>query len=256
MFNYGYIVNPITNRKVSVYTTTGKKIINNFIRSNYATQFAGSSQSNFETFKKASQRSQAPNPSRSQILRKKAREREYLPPNPSRSDEVPAIPNNPLCWKCGKNLEAFYTTHNGYFCDSCMKKVNKGTIMHGCHSEINPDCDFDLCDECAYSNIDSILPNQITRSDAIPFIIEEDKATKPIEDIPISIKPPQKRGCVKITQANSTPSEFNKYNTRPSPPFPANQCPTGMKKKGRDGIMWEVSKPDKRGTKKWVKVKN
>lgn len=91
MFNYGYIVNPITNKKVSVYTKTGKKIINNFIRATYTTQFAGGS---------------------------------------------------------------------------------------------------------------------------------------------------------------SKPSEFN---TRMSPPFPANECPIGMKKKGRDGIMWEVSKPDKSGTKKWVK---
>ena len=166
MFNYGYIVNPITNRKISVYTKTGKNIINNFIRANYTTrQFAGSSLSQFETLKlEASRRSQAPVPSRSQILRKKTKERLYSPVT---------IP------------------------------YKKPTI--------------------AYS---------------------------------IKQKNIAKRGCVKITLDNSTPSEFNKYNTRPSPPFPANECPTGIKKKGRDGIMWEVSEPDKRGTKKWVKVKN
>ena len=39
MFGYQYIVNPMTNRRVSVHTKTGQKIINNFLR---ARQMTGS----------------------------------------------------------------------------------------------------------------------------------------------------------------------------------------------------------------------
>ena len=40
----------------------------------------------------------------------------------------------------------------------------------------------------------------------------------------------QGKKCVKQTT--------KKYTTRPSPPFPANQCP-GKKKKGNDGNFWK-----------------
>ena len=44
-----------------------------------------------------------------------------------------------------------------------------------------------------------------------------------------------------------------KYITRPSPPFPANEC-CGKRKKGNDGKMWH-SVPNKNGVCRWQKVK-
>ena len=58
MFSYQYILNPITKRKVSVHTITGKQIINNFIK---VAQSGGSTR--LETLKqRASLRDLAPNP--------------------------------------------------------------------------------------------------------------------------------------------------------------------------------------------------
>ena len=57
MFGYQYIVNPMTKRKVSVHTTKGKQIINNFLKS---LQVAGSnSKTRLETLKQSA--SKAPN---------------------------------------------------------------------------------------------------------------------------------------------------------------------------------------------------
>jgi len=43
----------------------------------------------------------------------------------------------------------------------------------------------------------------------------------------------------------------DKYSFRNSPPYPANKCKS-MKKKGNDGTFY-LSRPDKKGTYKWVK---
>lgn len=50
---------------------------------------------------------------------------------------------------------------------------------------------------------------------------------------------------------NCKKQETSKYISRPSPPFPANEC-CGQKKKGNDGMVWE-SKPASNGVCRWVK---
>lgn len=42
-----------------------------------------------------------------------------------------------------------------------------------------------------------------------------------------------------------------KYTQRPSPPYPANQCPLTSRKKGNDGRMYKISKASN-GVKRWV----
>lgn len=42
-----------------------------------------------------------------------------------------------------------------------------------------------------------------------------------------------------------------KYTQRPSPPYPANECPQGTKKRGNDGRLYVV-KRDSRGIGRWV----
>ena len=49
-------------------------------------------------------------------------------------------------------------------------------------------------------------------------------------------------------------STLKKYEKRPSPPFPANDC-QGQKKKGNNGKMYQ-SVPDKNNVYKWVLVKD
>lgn len=76
---------------------------------------------------------------------------------------------------------------------------------------------------------------------------------KPPRDIPtkappkpprdISVKPG--RGCVRQTQ--------QKYVTRPSPPYPANEC-CGQIMKGNNGAMYK-SVPDTRGVCRWKEIK-
>ena len=44
-----------------------------------------------------------------------------------------------------------------------------------------------------------------------------------------------------------------KYTSRPSPPYPANQCSEGTRKKGNDTTYY-VTESDKNGTLRWVKV--
>lgn len=55
-------------------------------------------------------------------------------------------------------------------------------------------------------------------------------------------------GCVKQTTA--------KYVDRPSPPYPANECPEGtIAAGGRDPTtVWRVSAPNKNNVKRWVRV--
>jgi hypothetical protein len=66
MFGYQYIVNPMTKRKVSVHTTKGKQIINNFLKS---LQVAGSN-IRLETLKQSvSQRGLAPKAPYSKVLK-------------------------------------------------------------------------------------------------------------------------------------------------------------------------------------------
>ena len=55
------------------------------------------------------------------------------------------------------------------------------------------------------------------------------------------------RDCVEQTS--------KKYTNRNSPPYPANVCPVGDKKKGNDGKMYVVSEPNKNGVSRWVPVK-
>ena len=52
------------------------------------------------------------------------------------------------------------------------------------------------------------------------------------------------RDCVEQTS--------KKYTSRKSPPYPANVCPVGDKKKGNDGKMYVVSGPNKNGVSRWV----
>jgi len=52
------------------------------------------------------------------------------------------------------------------------------------------------------------------------------------------------RDCVEQTT--------KKYTNRKSPPYPANVCPVGDKKKGNDGKMYVVSEPNKNGVSRWV----
>lgn len=52
------------------------------------------------------------------------------------------------------------------------------------------------------------------------------------------------RDCVEQTT--------KRYTNRNSPPYPANVCPVGDKKKGNDGKMYVVSEPNKNGVSRWV----
>jgi DNA ligase-1 len=54
---------------------------------------------------------------------------------------------------------------------------------------------------------------------------------------------------------NCIESLDRKYTSRPSPPFPANQCPEGMIKKGNDGNLWIIKKASN-GINRWVKYKS
>jgi len=56
----------------------------------------------------------------------------------------------------------------------------------------------------------------------------------------------QKNECVEQTT--------KKYTSRKSPPYPANQCIESDIKVGNDGENYIVSKPDKRGVKRWKKL--
>ena len=49
-------------------------------------------------------------------------------------------------------------------------------------------------------------------------------------------------------------STLKKYTSRPSPPYPAQECP-GKRKKGSDGA-WYISSADKRGVYRWQKQSN
>lgn len=56
----------------------------------------------------------------------------------------------------------------------------------------------------------------------------------------------------KLEQVKGGKLATKKYSKRPSPPFPANDF-CGKKKKGNDGKMY-ISKPNKNGVCRWVKV--
>jgi len=51
---------------------------------------------------------------------------------------------------------------------------------------------------------------------------------------------------------NCVESKLKKYTSRNSPPFPANECPEGMIKKGNDGVLYIVKKGSN-GVNRWVK---
>jgi len=42
-----------------------------------------------------------------------------------------------------QHLIAFQTSHDGFGCDECEKRVTSGTTLYGCRS-----CDFDMCGDC------------------------------------------------------------------------------------------------------------
>jgi hypothetical protein len=46
---------------------------------------------------------------------------------------------------------------------------------------------------------------------------------------------------------------LKKYTSRPSPPFPAQECP-GKRKKGNDGRMYESRLIEMAGVYRWVRV--
>jgi len=48
-------------------------------------------------------------------------------------------------------------------------------------------------------------------------------------------------------------SKLAKYTSRNSPPFPANECPTGLILEGKDGLY--ITSADSKGTNKWIKYK-
>ena len=79
-------------------------------------------------------------------------------------------------------------------------------------------------------------------------------ATKKASPKPASKKTTKASGCVQLTASNTTPSQWKKYSTRASPPFPANECPEGMVQKGNDGNDYVVSPPNAKGSKRWTKV--
>ena len=81
MFGYQYIVNPMTNRRVSVHTKIGHKVINNFLK---VRQLAGSmDESRLEMLKQRAQlRTPAPLPYKHLMLKKRAGERSYKAPRP------------------------------------------------------------------------------------------------------------------------------------------------------------------------------
>jgi len=49
-------------------------------------------------------------------------------------------------------------------------------------------------------------------------------------------------------------STLSKYSGRPSPPYPAGQCPLGMTLKGNDGNVYEIT-ATKAGVHRWTKKK-
>ena len=57
--------------------------------------------------------------------------------------------------------------------------------------------------------------------------------------------PKKSRGCVEQTT--------KKYTSRPSPPYPANECPSGMKMNGNDGNLY-VATPDSNGINRWTRA--
>ena len=54
-------------------------------------------------------------------------------------------------------------------------------------------------------------------------------------------------------QKSCTKQKTTKYTTRPSPPYPANQCPPGSVRKGNNGKMFK-STPNVKGICRWVPV--
>lgn len=54
-------------------------------------------------------------------------------------------------------------------------------------------------------------------------------------------------------QKTCTKQTTKKYTTRPSPPYPANQCPPGSVRKGNNGKMFK-STPNVKGICRWVPV--
>ena len=50
-----------------------------------------------------------------------------------------------------------------------------------------------------------------------------------------------------------TRQKTKKYTSRKSPPYPANQCPVGQKRRGNDGLTY-VTVPDKNRVNRWVSV--
>lgn len=78
-----------------------------------------------------------------------------------------------------------------------------------------------------------------------------------------SVQMPLKRSIQRLAQnplkrskssAGCTEQSLKKYVSRPSPPFPANQC-CGLVMTGNDGLQY-ISKAASNGVCRWIKAKN
>jgi len=66
-------------------------------------------------------------------------------------------------------------------------------------------------------------------------------------------KSASKKSTAKKSPRGCTPQTTKKYQDRPSPPYPANEC-HNKQMKGNDGLLY-VSQISKNGVYKWVKVR-
>jgi hypothetical protein len=63
-----------------------------------------------------------------------------------------------------------------------------------------------------------------------------------------------KKSAAKKSPRGCTPQTEKKYQDRPSPPYPANEC-HNKRMMGNDGLLY-LSKGSKNGVYKWVKVRD
>jgi hypothetical protein len=85
-----------------------------------------------------------------------------------------------------QHLIAFQTSHDGFGCDECGKRVTSGTTLNGCRS-----CDFDMCGDCfaeANESPSNFLPQVFhcpssasTKVTSKPVIKKEDAETEEIK---------------------------------------------------------------------------
>ena len=98
-------------------------------------------------------------------------------------------------------------------------------------------------------------PVKVTGKRTAPPPTPKPPAPIPKPPAPVPTPAPKKTQAVKKTIQSRwcNPQTDKKYVTRPSPPYPANEC-CGMVLEGNDGLTYE-SRADKRGVCRWYKVK-